>query len=129
MREWRKQVTYEELQKQEDLTMTETVRAAVNEGWQERAKEICHLDNFEVFIHMNPDMGLTHDESERLQSKFDLVAEYARHMAMNMVKGTVKYVTDQYDLETWMVEEEDDHVDSDNYWLLRRQAMQKAGLI
>ena len=111
--------------------LDETVRAVVNEGWQERAQQICKIENFAVYTSFNLSVleQLTSDEQRRLEQKLLLVENYAQHMAMNMAKGTIKYPSDEYSIDTWLVEEADDNVDGTNYRLLRLDAMREAGLI
>ena len=115
------------------MTTEPTKRAQPVDGWQERMIAVCKKDHFEIDILLDYTAlrraGMTEDELTRLNSKLELVAEYARHMAMNMAKGTVKYPNDTYDLDVWLAEEEDDSVDSTNYRLLRMNAMREAGLI
>lgn len=108
-------------------------RPAVNEGWEERLATI--LDFLDLSVTVNTRVlsgrngGLTLEEWNRLGPKIKMVEEFAGHMAENMLKGTVKYTSDEYAVETWLAEEEDDTVDLVNYSLLRRDAMEQAELV
>ncbi len=106
-----------------------TKRAEPNPDWQARMDTVCQPENFQVYIQVATTLPMTDKEHARLTRKLTLVQRYAQHMAMNMAKGTIKYPTDDYDLDTWLVEEADDDVDATNYRLLRLDAMRSAGLI
>ena len=107
----------------------ETERPAVNEGWEERAKDVCQLQNFIITIYTDRSLVLSEEEHQRLATKLRLVGSYAQHMAMNMAKGTIKYPSDTYDSAIWIAEEADDAVDHTNLRLLRLDALHRAGLI
>jgi len=108
-------------------------RPTVNKGWEARLEDILDRMDITVNIDINSrialESGLTEDELIRIRPKLRLVEDFAIHMADNMLKGTIKYPTDTYDVSVWMAEEEDDTVDSVNYRLLRRKAMEDAGWI
>ena len=72
-------------------------------GWEERAKDLARYDLFKVTINPNATLlaGLTDEERKRLFKKLRLVSNAARYMAAGMVKGTIKYATDSYDLKQW----------------------------
>lgn len=74
-----------------------------NEGWEARAEDLCDPANFEVEIRPTPELfaQLTGSEIARLQPKLRIVARSAKFQAAGMLKGTIKYPSDNYDRETW----------------------------
>lgn len=89
-------------------------------GWEERTKKLATTDYFKVVIETHPVLlaNLTFEEQERLQVKIKLVEEWAEYMAAGMVKGTVKYKTDEYELKTWMAHIIGEGADQANYQIL-----------
>ena len=96
-------------------------------GWEERAKHLARYDLFKVTINPNAYLltGLTEDEKKRLFKKLRLVSNAARYMAAGMVKGTIKYATDNYDLKQWFAHLIGEGADQMNYQMLLFQAWYK----
>ena len=89
-----------EIKPEVDIAGTQAVPV---EGWQKRTEELARPEFFKVSI--NPSMELLQELSElekvRLFKKLKLVSQAAQYMAAGMVKGTVKYETDDYELKQW----------------------------
>ena len=101
--------------------------AQPKEGWELRIKELANAKHFKVSIGVGSVLraGLTNKENERLDIKLQLVADAAALMAAGMVKGTVKYSTENYSVDKWMTHVIDEGVDQLNYQLLLVTAYQK----
>ena len=99
------------------------MKPEVNPGWEERYEQLRNAPiSAVVFLSPEHVRGLTPEEVVRLQSKVRLVADFAVCLVRGMLKGTVKYVTDRYDVATWQREADDDYVDAINYRLLLQDA-------
>lgn len=74
-----------------------------NEGWLERASDLCDPENFEVSIRPTPKLfsQLTGTELTRMEPKLKIVSRMTKMMAAGMLKGTIKYPRDDYSQETW----------------------------
>lgn len=68
---------------------------------------------------------LTQEEYSRLRPKLRLVEEVAAKLAANMLKGTLKYDTDDYEIEKWLEMGIDDTADGLNYQMLLRDKMRR----
>ena len=89
------------------------------ENWQARCEELCKPNNFVVSVNAVNLIGkVSNDEYERLYKKMRLVEEYAQYMAAGMLKGTIKYETDEYELKTWIAHVIGEGADQSNYELL-----------
>lgn len=104
----------------------------VNPDWQKRYRVLGRPEHFNVAVGVDlADLqahGLTKEESSRLAPKLKLVEQFAQRLAVGMLKGTVKYDSDDWSVQAWIDFEEDDTVDSIDYRLLRTAAQQRAGL-
>ena len=96
-------------------------------GWEKRAKELAKPEYFYVSIGVRPELtySLTTRESIRLNKKLQLVREAATYMAAGMVKGTIKYTHDNYDVATWMAHVVGEGADQMNYQILLADAFAK----
>lgn len=61
-------------------------------------------------------------ERQRLDKKLILVQQAACELAARMVKGTIKYPTDDWSVEQYNKYQEDEMFDLINYLLLKQQA-------
>lgn len=68
---------------------------------------------------------LTPEETTRLMDKIILVEEIACKFAANMLKGVLKYDTDNRSLEEWLAFGIDDAVDTVSYLYLARERMKQ----
>jgi hypothetical protein len=97
--------------------------------WQEKLEKIDKSGLIEIGIYGVYDLTianlLTEDEYKRLVPKLDMVRELAQKLALNMVKGTLKYNTDDWSMAEWFAFGIDDAADSLNYWLLTRNKYAK----
>jgi len=103
----------------------------VNPDWQKRYRVLGRPEHFDVEITTREDLqtlGFTSAEYARLMPKLQLVAQFAARLAVAMLKGTVKYDSDDWSVEEWMDFEDDDTVDAINYRLLRTAAHGQANL-
>lgn len=92
-------------------------------GWEKRYLEFS-TDDFTVTIAYNGDK-LTDDEYSRTRLKLDIIEEYAAELALQMLKGSVKYYSDDRSPEEWRAFEDEEQNDIANYRLLRRTAERK----
>ena len=105
------------------------VRAEPNQGW-ERRRALIDPSLFKLHIVLDPvlldeENGLDDIELERLERKLSLVAAYAAKLCAGMLKGTIKYATDDRTPEEWLAEEEDEDLDRTNYRLLKQDAIDR----
>tara|TARA_Y100000310_G_scaffold328215_1_gene395982 strand:+ start:6841 stop:7176 length:336 start_codon:yes stop_codon:yes gene_type:complete len=107
-----------------------------NAGWEARYEDI------KAQFHLYLDFALLESldrlqfnglidqaESERAYWKLKLLRPFVARLALNMVKGTIKYPDDDWSIETWSDMGLDDKADSVNYDLLRDHALRQAGLL
>ncbi len=95
---------------------------------RERIEELCVPDNFQVAIAYTGPRNFDEDkqswselgraEYDRLQVKLALVEKLATRLAVNMLKGTLKYENDEYTLREWLEMGIDDGLDTVNYLTL-----------
>jgi len=98
--------------------------AKATPGWEQRAKDLAKPEHFKVQIDLAPELrgALTLREYHRLAKKLEMVGVATRVMAAGMVKGTVKYATDGYDLKQWVAHLIGEGADQMNYQLLLAHA-------
>jgi hypothetical protein len=110
-----------------------TQQAQVNEGWEERYHHI--RENFYQTINtgflsdMVVDGALSASEATRAQWKIKLLEPFVTRLVVNMIKGTIKYTSDDWSEETWQDMGRDDKADSINYDLLFQDWMRERGYI
>jgi len=98
------------------------IEVAVREGWEERLVEFSTQD-FECSIWLNKsDDSLSDTEWERLVPKLRMIQKIAKKMALNMLKGTLKYTIDDWPMHIWEKMGDDDLVDAVMYRALERDA-------
>lgn len=104
----------------------------VNRGWEERYKDIQN----KLEVHLMPGVILTSihgliSEDERTRSlwKIRLVEPFVHRMVLNMIKGTIKYPTDDWPAEVWEDMGMDDQADSVNYSILLRDHLRERGVL
>jgi len=101
-----------------DVDITGTM-AKPKENWQARCEELCKPENFHARINAVNLIGkVSNSEYERLYKKMRLVEEWAQYMAAGMLKGTLKYETDEHDLKTWMAHVIGEGADQASYQIL-----------
>jgi len=95
-------------------------------GWEARVKELCKAENFGVSIYTAGLHGkITEEERTRLLKKLKLVERAASYMAAGMLKGTIKYPTDDVPLEQWVAHVVGEGADQMNYQILLADAFFK----
>ena len=99
-----------------------------NEGWMERAKVLCDPNHWLVGAGYSMDLqnGLTEEERERLKPKIQMVIDAAKIMLAGMVKGTIKYPTDGFDIDKWMDHLIGEGMDQANYQILLANAWKQS---
>ena len=102
-----------------DVNVTGTM-VKPKDGWQERVDRLVKVENFKVFIDWSQTGvavrdQLTVEERSRLARKLDLVEKFATFMAAGMLKGTLKYSTDNYSIDQWMAHLIGEGADQANY--------------
>lgn len=106
----------------------------VNDGWEDRLQVM--KEELDIVFSVNILGGtewreahgacpLTDEELVRLEPKVQIVTKLASKLAWNMVKGTIKYSKDEYELDTWFDMLIDDAADALNYAMLARSAYEK----
>jgi len=100
-----------------DITGT---MARPKENWQARTEKLCKPENFGVSIVTSHDLALDLSTSEynRLFKKLRLIEQWASYMAAGMLKGTIKYEKDDWDIKRWMAHMIGEGADQANYQLL-----------
>ena len=98
-------------------------------GWEERFAEFQEPNMLQVNIdvEMKHWLSLTESEKGRLTLKLQMVERHAARLALNMIKGTLKYGDRDMtwtDAE-WAAFEEDEWFDQINYRLLREASAQQ----
>lgn len=90
------------------------------ENWQQRTEALAKPEYWGVDISMSEHLivGLTTSEINRLEKKVAMVRDCAKYMLAGMVKGTVKYTSDDWTLERWMAHMIGEGADQMNYQLL-----------
>lgn len=107
------------------------MRPQIRSDWTPERLELCMKHgNFTVIVSPNQELAssgfLLDDDIDRLLPKLELVAEIASKLANNMLKGTMKYESDDYDPSVWMEELLDDAADTLNYVYLLRKAQRES---
>lgn len=88
-------------------------------AWQERVKELARPELFSGYTPKAELLNkLSAQEKERLFRKLALVKQAASWMAAGMLKGTLKYATDDYSLDQWLAHLVGEGADQMNYQLL-----------
>ncbi len=97
-------------------------------GWEKRAKKLARPEFFWISIGIEPYLleKLSIKEQERLRAKLRLVREAATFMAAGMVKGTVKYSSDDYTVEKWLANVVGEGSDLFNYMILLADAFARS---
>ena len=97
----------------------------VNPGWEAKYQEVLkYIPNIigerlhPIINQMVADGLITAGEAARSKWKISLLEPVVQRMIANMIKGTLKYPTDDWPIETWMSMSLDDMADSVNYTLL-----------
>lgn len=101
--------------------------AKAQDGWQRRTEELAKPEFWDIVIIPSTEfwVNLTPEEQARMQPKINLVRDAAKYMLCGMVKGTVKYATDDWTLERWMAHIVGEGADQMNYQLLTFAAFHK----
>tara|TARA_Y100000310_G_scaffold336580_1_gene421527 strand:- start:1099 stop:1443 length:345 start_codon:yes stop_codon:yes gene_type:complete len=106
------------------------LKAVPLDDWEEALLDL--QDTGEILVTVSPDAELCRmlgvENTDRLTFKLELVAKLATKLAWNMVKGTLKYPTDDYPIQLWSDMGIDDGADNLNYQLLLRDKLEKEGL-
>ena len=101
-----------------------------NELWEKRVKELCLPNYFNCMVGMDTDLvsQLTDDEIQRMTPKMHLVQEFAKAMAAGMLKGTIKYPTDDWGTN-WVSNMLGEQADAINYMLLTMSDLANRGKV
>ena len=97
------------------------------DNWQARAEELCRPEFWIVTMTPAAELWnrLTADEQLRLIRKVELVRRFVGYQLAEMVKGTIKYATDNRSLAEWMANVIGEGADQMNYQLLASDAFEK----
>ena len=98
-----------------------------NDGWEERADDLCHSDNFVVNIAIAPELygALTQEERKRMEKKTTMVKAAAKRLMANQLKGTLKYPHDTRPSRVWLREMLDEQFDMLLYAMYAIEAMER----
>ena len=96
-------------------------------NWQERVEKLCDSRWFSISIGTSAfvEGNLSGEERRRLETKLALVKSAASIMAAGMLKGVLKYDTDDYPVKTWLAHVLDEGADQMNYQMLLAEALRK----
>lgn len=110
----------------EKVDITGTMATPI-EGWQERVEKLAKPGGWGVEISMSRDLfhALTAEELLRLDKKVAMIAEATKWMLAAMVKGTLKYTSDDWTVDRWMAHLIGEGADQMNYQILLFNAWQK----
>lgn len=99
-----------------------------SEGTQRRIDNLARPEHFVVTIHESTILvnNLSYEEFARLSKKLPLVVESARRLCAAMVKGTLKYDTEDLSLQEWFNHLRDEAIDQVNYTSLMEESVEKA---
>jgi hypothetical protein len=92
-------------------------------GWEERLVKVDTALDVWLMWRMRLGADLGEDEVKRMEPKVKIVERAARKMLLNMIKGTLKYPSDEYDVRTWLRLLQDDGTDSLMYSYLLEGAI------
>ena len=96
-----------------------------NADWEERYKDLLILrEMFSVDVRLGPSayQWLSTNERRRIRTKLEMVKGLAEKLAWGMLKGTLKYPTDDWTDKQWGAYAEDEENDLINYRLLKAHA-------
>ena len=96
-----------------------------NEGWEERYEDVLlnpSIVRAGVYLSRRASDHLSPEERCRVWVKLDLIAALAHKLAIGMIKGTLKYPTDDWTDKQWGAYAEDEENDLINYRLLKAHA-------
>lgn len=98
-----------------------------NREMHDRIRELAVPENFPVNIRLELHriQGLSNKEYGRLRRKMPLVEKAASKLVAGMVKGILKYDTDEWTVAQWLDYAEDEAIDLVNYMGLLRAALTK----
>jgi len=92
-----------------------------------RINHLAIPEHFMVNIQADNDVGqkLTEQQYKRLEYKLRIVENIAQELAARMLKGTLKYNTDDHSPAEWFSMMQDDQFDTINYTGLLKNKMKK----
>jgi len=102
--------------------MDKLQKAPENENWQERFESVPSTLLLKLLFSDEMLDFLSEEEYRRMLPKLGLVEEAAQLLTRAMIKGTLKYPRDDWDVQLWEDHGLDDLVDVLNYKLLERAA-------
>jgi len=86
--------------------------------WQARVEELCKPENFRAYVLSGLYNELSGEERMHLRHHLNLVEEWAKYMAAGMLKGVLKYDTQQRPVEQWMAHMVGEGADQSCYQML-----------
>lgn len=111
-----------------------TQQAEINPGWERDYQTIRNIVSVELpmddIMEVLYNRGLLDTKQiARSRWKIKLLEPFVTRMVVNMIKGSIKFPTDDWSAETWQDMGMDDKADSINYGLLFEDYLRKAGKI
>jgi hypothetical protein len=110
--------------------------AKVNDGWEEiyeiirRDTEGMELfDTVKLLDFLNSNNLITTEQRDRSGWKINILQPFMLRLAVNMIKGSVKYTSDDWSDEVWRDMGMDDKADSINYDYLWQYKLRNEGKI
>ena len=109
-------------------------QAEINPGWEHDYQTIRNIVSVELPMDDIMDVlynrGLLDTKQiSRSRWKIKLIEPFVTRMVVNMIKGTLKYASDDWPDETWEDMGRDDKADGNNYDLLWQDKLRKEGKI
>ena len=87
------------------------------------------VPNASILNNLVAENLLTDHESDRAWVKIALLEPIITRMVLNMIKGTIKYTSDDWPTEVWQDMKLDDKADSINYEVLFENHLHQIGLL
>ena len=111
---------------QPKIDITGTMAKGID-NWQERTERLAKPEFWTIECKANVELWLelSDEERQRMGPKIDMVIMATKHMLAGMVKGTVKYTSDDWSLDRWMAHMVGEGYDQLNYQMLLFTSFQK----
>lgn len=109
-------------------------QAQVNPNWEERYQQVkeqinIFLDPHKILDSLYQNNLITIEEWHRSLPKIYMLQPFITRMVVNMIKGTLKYTSDDWSTEIWQDMGMDDKVDGVNYEILFHNHLRELGVI
>lgn len=106
-------------EKQFEVDIAGTMATPID-NWQKRTEGLAKPEYWSVTAAPSVELwqALTLEERVRLDAKVEMVINATKYLLAGMVKGTVKYTSDDWTLDRWMAHVIGEGADQFNYQIL-----------